>query len=88
MSLYRTEWRERGYELNLVGGGGGGGNSDAASYKISRICVYRSKHELKKVTFSTNKMQNFFKTIGAFTESTDLIIRTFQKIIHLVTLYL
>jgi hypothetical protein len=33
-------------------------------------------------------MQKKIYTIGAFTESTDLIIRTFKKIIHLMTLYL
>jgi hypothetical protein len=50
MSLYRTEWRERGYVLSLVEGWGGGGrgNSDAASYKIQYLCFHRSKHELKK----------------------------------------
>ena len=28
-----------------------------------------------------------FKTIGAYTESTDLIFKAFKQIIHLVTLY-
>jgi hypothetical protein len=33
-------------------------------------------------------MQINFKTIGAYTESTDLILKAFKQIIHLVTLSL
>ncbi len=35
--------------------------------------------------FLHNKQHKDFKTIGAYTESTDLIFKTFNKIIHLVT---
>jgi hypothetical protein len=41
-----------------------------------------------KVHFETLKMHKNLKTIGAYTESTDLICKAFKKIIHLVTLSL
>ncbi len=51
------------------------GNSDAVSYKISRIskCFHRSKQELKKYFLNNKDAKNFFKTTGAYTENTDWI---------------
>jgi hypothetical protein len=46
---------------------------------------------LKRVTvilFITEDAEKILKTIGAHTESTDLIFKTFKKFIHLVTLSL
>jgi hypothetical protein len=72
-----------------VGMGPWGGNSDAASGKISRISkqFQRSKQELKR-PFQDIEDAKKFKTIGAYTESTDLIFKAFIKMIHLVTLSL
>jgi hypothetical protein len=48
-------------------------------FTISK-CVHRSKPK-----FFHNKAVKYLKAIGAYTESTDLIFKTFKKIIHLVT---
>jgi hypothetical protein len=56
-------------------------------FRISK-CFHRSKQELKKIFFLTIKMQIKLKTISACTQSTDLIFKTFKKIIHLGTLSL
>ncbi len=61
--------------------------SDAASVKISRIIsVIKEASKNFKITFLYNSDEK--KTIGAYKESTDLMFRTFQTIIHLVTLSL
>jgi hypothetical protein len=44
----------------------------------------RSKPKLH-LYFLHNKAAKKFKTIGAYTQSTDLIFKTFKKIIHLMT---
>jgi hypothetical protein len=74
---------------SFVGGWGGGLNSDAASCKIFIIskCFHRSKQELKKY-FSIHLRCKKLKTIGAYTESSDLILKALKKMIHLVTLSL
>jgi hypothetical protein len=54
---------------------------------------YAATSNLKRITgriftsfnFSIIRKQKKFKTIGAYTESTDLIFKTFKKIIDLVT---
>jgi hypothetical protein len=64
-------------------GGGGGGNFDAASCKISRIIelvrIFKEASRNFKDYFETLKMQKYLKTIGAYTESTDLIFKVFKK---------
>jgi len=63
-------------------GVGGGLNSDAASCKIFIIskCFHRSKQELKKYSSIHWRCQKFKKTIGAYTESTDLIFKALKKL--------
>jgi hypothetical protein len=53
----------------------------AASGKISRIskCFHRSMQELKNYLLYNIDAKDF-KTIGASTESTDLIFKTFKKV--------
>jgi hypothetical protein len=60
------------------------------SGKISRIIVRvfkEASRNLKSTRRDTEDEKNL-KTIGAYTESTDLIFKTFKKIIHLVALSL
>jgi hypothetical protein len=71
------------FELSPVSLGGwrGGLNSDAASCKIFIIskCFHRSKQELIS-TFRYIEDAKKLKTIGAYTESTDLIFKAFKKL--------
>ncbi len=53
---------------------------------VSSICFHRSKPKLDLLFSPSQGDQKNLKTIGAYryTESTDLIFKTFKKIIHLV----
>jgi hypothetical protein len=57
------------------------GNSDAASCKLFRISkgVFIKASRNLKVLFFTIRIKKM-KTIVAYTESTDLIFKTFKKI--------
>jgi hypothetical protein len=46
------------------------------------------KNNFFGVLFETLKMQKNLITIGVYTESTDMIVKAFKKIIHLVALSL
>jgi hypothetical protein len=71
----------------------GSEDSDAASGKISIISIsisilIETSRNLKSSFQDIKDTKKIKKTIGAYTEHTDLIFKDFQKIIHLVTLSL
>ncbi len=71
-----------------VSGGGGGLDSCAASGKITMelVSIFIEASRTLKITFLNNKDAKNFKTVSAYTDSTDLIFKTFKKFIHFVTL--
>ncbi len=52
--------------------------------KISTVSVFIEASQNLTSNFSITRQQKNLKTIGACTESTDLIFKTFIKVIHLV----
>jgi hypothetical protein len=58
-----------------------------STHRVAIAVFWRTFHHDGKVIFYFlhNKAAKKLKTIGAYTESTDLIFKTFKKIIHLVT---
>jgi hypothetical protein len=54
---------------------------------LELVRVFNEASRNLKVLFETLKMQKNFKTISAYTESSDLIFKDFIKISHLMTLF-
>ncbi len=71
----------------LEGGGGEGGILMRLPVKyLYFVSVFIEASKDLKSTFQDIEDAKKFKTIGAYTESTDFNFQDFKKIIHLVTL--
>jgi hypothetical protein len=55
---------------------------------LELVRIFKEESRNFKSTFRDIEDAKNLKTVGAYTESTDLIFKAFKKIIHLVTLSL